>query len=352
VKDDVHTELANDHQILVQLKHTVQLDKDGNPKNLTTLDTDLWKTLSNWSRIICDVASGRSETKAQLEFVRKTEFLLVSNKSESTGNELIKALEAPATARAVIKTIREEASGEQSLERIDRILALDNEVLQLFMQHMSLQLGEDAIIQLCKDAIEEKQIPPGRVNDLFAQLDSRIREDNFIAIRAGEKVEIQFEEFNRRYRRFFDIARSEELVIQKQYKPFPDSLLEQTFIKQLRDIGDISDDDVELMARYTLHMLTVDWNLEYWFQQGDLTSDEIENFKAEARLKWEHKFRSVYRTGEDSVVLALKVLDAMREVQLSMGGQFLGTEFSNGKYYLLANVPEIGWLRSWEEKYK
>lgn len=54
VKDDVHTDLDNDCQILIQLKHTTQKNADGSAKNLTTFDSDLWKTLSNWSKVITD----------------------------------------------------------------------------------------------------------------------------------------------------------------------------------------------------------------------------------------------------------------------------------------------------------
>lgn len=68
VMDDVHTELDNDTQVLVQLKHTVQTAADGNPKNLTTMDADLWKSLSNWAKVIADPEAGRSDLSAQLAF--------------------------------------------------------------------------------------------------------------------------------------------------------------------------------------------------------------------------------------------------------------------------------------------
>jgi hypothetical protein len=76
--DDVHTELANNRQVLVQLKHTIQVNADGSTKNLTTLDSDLWKSLSNWSLIISDPKAGRDTVEKQASFVEKTDFLLVS----------------------------------------------------------------------------------------------------------------------------------------------------------------------------------------------------------------------------------------------------------------------------------
>jgi NADPH-dependent 7-cyano-7-deazaguanine reductase QueF-like protein len=81
IKDDVHTELDADFNILYQVKHTVQTDASGVPVALTELDADLWKTLYNWSQVISDKVEGREQVAAQLEFVSKSEFHLVSNKS-------------------------------------------------------------------------------------------------------------------------------------------------------------------------------------------------------------------------------------------------------------------------------
>jgi hypothetical protein len=54
VKDDVHTDLSNNHKILYQLKHTIKKNPGGSIANLTTSDLDLWKTFSNWSKVISD----------------------------------------------------------------------------------------------------------------------------------------------------------------------------------------------------------------------------------------------------------------------------------------------------------
>ncbi|WP_426283749.1 hypothetical protein ACN9MG_27630 [Burkholderia ambifaria] len=93
VKDDVHTTLDADINILVQLKHTVRSNVKGDPVALTELDSDLWKTIYNWSQIISDEAEGRKEPSSQLRFVEKTEFHLVSNKSQSRANEFLRILE-------------------------------------------------------------------------------------------------------------------------------------------------------------------------------------------------------------------------------------------------------------------
>ena len=47
VLDDVHIERTDGTHLLVQLKHTVQTYEKGAPINLTSLDGDLWKSISS-----------------------------------------------------------------------------------------------------------------------------------------------------------------------------------------------------------------------------------------------------------------------------------------------------------------
>jgi hypothetical protein len=352
VKDDVHTDLANDYQLLVQVKHTVQENASGKPINLATLDSDLWKTLSKWSKIISDVTADREEEKEQLAFLRKTEFLLVSNKSETKGNEFLKVLENPTDARRIIGEIRTNAKGSKTLEHIDDVLSLDDDVLRLFMLNVGFELGEDEIIQKCKDAIESDKIKLERVDHVFRDLDSQIRQDNFMNVRNGEKITISFSQFQKKYRCFFDRERNTGLIVRKIYKKLPDVLAEQTFIKQLIDIGDLSADDVSRMARYTEYALRVESNLETWVQDGDLTPDDLDRFRDESQLHWENNFRFMYRGKEDDSSIALNLLHEMRKLISKVAGEEMDLLFSNGGFYLLSDIPEIGWLKSWEEKYK
>ena len=81
VKDDIHIEMPNGTIILYQAKHTVLIKRDGSPENLSTLDIDLWKTLSNW----CDII------KSNNSILENYEFRLVTNKIEGN-NEFIESL--------------------------------------------------------------------------------------------------------------------------------------------------------------------------------------------------------------------------------------------------------------------
>lgn len=53
IKDDIHIEMSNGREILLQAKHSVEAG------NLTERDEALWKTISNWVEVINDKVSGR-----------------------------------------------------------------------------------------------------------------------------------------------------------------------------------------------------------------------------------------------------------------------------------------------------
>lgn len=73
--DDVHVSSTASLQLLFQLKHTTALAANGMPVNLASLDDDLWKTMSNWVKIICDANDGRALQKEQLYFIKKLNFI-------------------------------------------------------------------------------------------------------------------------------------------------------------------------------------------------------------------------------------------------------------------------------------
>ncbi|MFO0979929.1 MAG: hypothetical protein U0996_26255 [Planctomycetaceae bacterium] len=219
VADDVHTQLADDFQILFQLKHTLKVKKDGTPENLTKYDEDLWKTLSNWSKVIRDSVAGRDGNGKQLEFVRKTDFVLVSNKSQSVDEAVFEFLACPEDGRDQLLLLRDGTKSDVIKGYIGDVLLLQNAVLEEFLGRISLLLEEVDLIERCKTEIREKFIPEEGVEQLLRDLDSQIRQDNFLTVRAGRKVSISFADFNRRYRRFFQLARSTSLQVRPEYSP-------------------------------------------------------------------------------------------------------------------------------------
>jgi hypothetical protein len=258
VKDDVHTELKNDINIFYQVKHSVQKNKQGDIKNMTASDIDLWKTLYNWAKVISDENDNRKKIKSQLEFVHKSHFVMRSNKNYSSKNKIIDNIEQLKNKTVsiddfikIIKEFGENSENDTIKNYIKEFLLLDKNVLNHYISKITFELGEDEILQNCKDAIETKLIPKNKVDDVFAKIDSRIREDNFIEIKIGNKIQISFDDFYTKYRKYFNNARSEKLQIAPLARSLPDKLESQIFIKQLLEIRDIEFDDIEIMTPFT-----------------------------------------------------------------------------------------------------
>ena len=76
VKDDIHIDKADGTTVQFQAKHTVLKNAKGKFKNLTNLDNDLWKSLSNWTEFI------NSETEV-LDYLLNNSFSLITNKGEN-----------------------------------------------------------------------------------------------------------------------------------------------------------------------------------------------------------------------------------------------------------------------------
>ncbi|MCD8453586.1 hypothetical protein LNJ08_04205 [Tenacibaculum finnmarkense genomovar ulcerans] len=351
VKDDVHTELKNDINIFYQVKHSIQKNKEGDIKNMTASDIDLWKTLYNWAKVISDKNDNRKEIKLQLKFIEKSYFVMWSNKNLSSTNQIIDNIEKlKNNSISIDKFIRnilkfKEKSKDEIIQNyITELLSLNNNVLHQYILKISFELGEDEILQNCKDAIEAKMIPENQIDDVFAKIDSRIKEDNFIAIKSGNKIQISFEDFQKKYRKYFNVTRDNSLQIKPLNISLPDKFEEQTFIKQLLEINDIEIDDVESMARFTGFKMKLESNLIDWHIKGLITTDEIKNYRDDAILQWQNKFNRLTRKTNFN---SLDLIDDLREIKLSIDGQILDISLSNGEFYYLSDIPDIGWKKDW-----
>jgi hypothetical protein len=346
VLDDVHTQLNSDHQVLIQVKHTVQTKADGTAANLTELDSDLWKTISNWVAVITDSNDDRASESSQIVFVSKTTFVLVSNKSFNSNNIFLMKLV-------------EFQNGKNDFQDIKTYLSVlyKNTESEETKGHIGLviELEIERIVQRCKTSLEEKDVNPKEIDNLFNQLDSVVRQDIFNNFSNEKQLIYSFEERRIKFRRYFDIANNPNLKIRKFEGGMPDSLEQQTFIKQLLDIEDLALDEKELIQNFTRYRLMLETNLSIWVSEGVLTSEEIRTFEEEIFRQWETEYRASYRSKNDQeeyVDIAHDILKAMRNKELSISGQKLLSDMSHGGLYSLSNKPIIGWLKGWEEKYK
>jgi hypothetical protein len=356
VKDDVHTELNNDVNIFYQIKHSVQHNPNGQIINLTSSDKDLWKTLYNWSKVISDENDSRKQLKSQLEFIKKSHFVMWSNKNLSPTNIVITAIDNLKNKTIsidnfikIIKEFEQKSKDENIKEYIIEFLKLDENVLNEYVCKISFELGEDEIIQKCKDAIEAKMIDKEKVDDVFAKVDSRLKEDNFINIKFGSKIQISFEDFQKKYRKYFNNTRNGLLQVSSYANSLPDKLQEQIFIKQLLEINDIGVDDIEKIAQFTRFKLKLENNLTNWYTEGEITTEEINNYRDDAILQWENKFNRLTKKTTFNDENSQEIIDDLREQKLIIDGQTLDTELSNGEFYYLSDIPTIGWKKDWKK---
>lgn len=357
VKDDVHTDLGNNHQVLYQLKHTIKKNDEGSLANLTTSDLDMWKTFSNWSKVISDNNDSRGTIQAQLTFVEKTSFVLASNKSSNKSNKVVGIISELQSGTKNINDVhtyfqsfKENTKNEDLKGYVKDVLILDTKVLEQFLLNTFFHLDDDDIITKCKEAIKSKMIPQNKIEQAFAMIDSNLRSDNFLQIKDRVKIEISFDEFYKKYRRHFDILRNDTLIVQEYKGALPDSLEDQVFIKQLLEIGFVESGDFEQISRLTRFKLKLINNLEDWQRDGEITKEELDRFKNNAFNLWDTQFRLEHVGSIAEEEYNKKGIEVLRNVlkqSLNFTGQELDVDLCNGKFYSLSDEPIIGWRKDW-----
>lgn len=361
VKDDIHIEKANGKIILQQIKHTVSTDSKGNPSNLTTLDSDLWKTLSRWADMI----------KAQQFILDNHAFYLVTNKGEKN-NDFIVALDlfkSDGNSSGVIEKIEKlkNATIDKELKAyIKNFLSLGKKRTTSFLTNLTIETNNDNILGRIKLILKERYYNDAIVDLIYNSLYSNISADKYLEIKKGNKFEISFSDFSKRYGKCFQQGWSKQKLPKREIQIIlPTNLTEQIFIKQLIDIGEIDANSKEIIG-YTAHMLEATNRLQNWIDNYDILTTELNIFKEDSHLQWDNEFKSKYRSIKGKIsagdtvtnleseikALALDLFDHMRKQTVSIDSENLGTKFSNGYYYSLSNEPKIGWHFDWERKYK
>lgn len=365
VKDDVHIDKEDGTTVLYQAKHTIIKNTKGNPQNLTDLDADLWKTLSNWVDFInADKSS---------DFLNKHTFILVTNKSESN-NDFIASLntfKADNDFEKVKLKIDELASKTQdeTLKKyFKKVTKLSKSKLGLFLNKLTIETGEDEIIDKIKKRILEKYYQENLVEPIFNNFSSELNLSKYLDIKANGKFEISGDEFGKRFGKCFKVATEIRPLPKREFPVLlPDDLESQIFIKQLLDIGEVQTGSNDI-RNYTTQMLKFLNHFTYWSEEEHfILLTDIEEFKNNSIQIWINEFKAKYRQIErqinngsaiedledDIKNLGVDLVDYIRKQDLSIPGfSALGIEFSNGHYYALSDKLEIGWHFDWGNKYK
>lgn len=361
VKDDVHIEQKDGTTTLFQAKHTILNKVDGTPENLTTLDVDLWKTLNIWTDLI----------KADEAILQNHYFCLVTNKGEGnnkfieshiifkTDNDIDKIID-------LLKELKDKTQNNEVKSCIRNVLSLGKKKTKLFFSKLSIETNIDDIIDRVKNTIYEHCHQKDLIDTVFESLSSNMNMAKYLDIKDRKKFEITFEDFNNKFGKCFRVAFEKKPLPKRNYLVnLPDNLEEQTFVKQLLDIGEITSGDSQIIE-YTTQMLQAMNHLADWTEKNLILPTEMDEFQKEAVLKWRNEFQAKYRyikrqisSGSsiedlemDIQNLGLQLIDFLRKENLAIAEDTLGIELSNGHYYALSDKPEIGWHYDWEQKYK
>jgi hypothetical protein len=225
------------------------------------------------------------------------------------------------------------------------------------MLHVKFELNEDDIIKRIKDSILGKVIAAHRVDEVFSKLHSNLHKDNFLATKAGQSIIISFKDFNSRYSKIFDDVRTKKLVRHRFSFVPPANLNNQTFIRQLLEIGDFKYEDSDSIIRYTTEKVMLENHLTKWVADGLLTTDDVDQMYEETKTIWHNRFKQAYRfadsmNGEEKRAKAQEMIDELRRSSLSVDLNPLETRMSNGVFYYLSEIPTIGWDQEWDIKFK
>lgn len=365
VKDDIHIDCADETTVLIQAKHTLQTLKSGDSINITERDKDLWKTLSNWVKLIL-------EQEKPIDFLNKTKFQLISNKGVSVNpffinlDNLCEENISVKDFKTYLKKLQDETSNEIIQEYISIVRELKGNILKLFVKKIDFRLSQDNLIEKIKRRLLEKIHIPDRIEDVYKNLHSELRDQNYLKVKIGQKTEISFEDFNQKFRQCFKVALSTKLPIRDFSFSMPDHPEKQLFIRQLIDIQDIRPTDKNEIIEFTTQMLQLYNNLKAWEDNGDLLPSDRKRFNKESVLIWKNSFRKQYREVVNKIQMgmsiesfdkeikyhAIEILDEMRKQILKIDEVFLSTELSNGHFYLLTEEESIGWHLDWEKRYK
>jgi hypothetical protein len=357
VKDDIHIDKEDGTTILFQAKHTIQENQ-----NLTTLDADLWKPLSNWTDFI--------KADKTSDFLKKHSFVLVANKNDGN-NEFVDVLsdfrinENIDTVLSKLEELKGKTKDKTITKYIGNVVSLGKSKRKQFFAKLTIETA-DSIIEKIKNKINEKTYQPDLVDPIFNKLYSNIQQAKYFDIRNTKKFEFTYEDFTKRFGKCFRDA-FEKTSLPKRNVPIllPENPEDQIFIKQLLDIGDIQSGSTDIQ-KYTTLMLEAFNQFSYWINDNIVLPTDMNEFEANSILIWENKFRSQYRQIERNITngtplialenhikdLGVQLVDFLREQDLSTQAfQFLEREYSNGYFYMLSNDLRIGWHYDWKNKY-
>jgi len=365
VEEDVHIE--NDDQLLLcQLKHSIQKNTNNQIKNLTTADSDLWKTLSLWIDKIKEIQD--------IDELKNIYFIFVSNKSDDGRNDFLINFERFNSNQNIldfkrylerykkelekkyrIKILKEPKTiQDKKIDYLANILSIDDDSLNKFLKNMTFELGLDNIIEEIKKVLKEEKYLESdfRVEQTFHSLIGLLKEDFYRKVKEKQSVQYSSEDFSNKSKLIFKQTRSENILFIEEVENFEKNIaiLDRTFAKQFKDLG-LEDDEI---YEYDYQRELILTNLKELSQNNEISLKDIESLDKNTISQWKllHKkqyIKEVNRNEDNALELFYTLLD--KDLDL-IGQKISFKEISNGQFIKMSDIPHIGWKYNWKEEYK
>ena len=360
--DDIHVISGGTGETqYVQIKHTTELSADGSPANLTMLSEDLWKTLSNWSKLISDPAEQRNTTNSQKRFLQNSSFIFATNRNtcQNRVSELIDAVKqntcTGTNAKKTLQEIKKLTKSSAIQGHIDDVCRLTPSILCLFLSKIDFVSTVDDLFAEIRSGIRDKMVPEVDVNDVLSRLYTQLKEDFFKVVKNKQHQVITYNEWQQKYQSVFNSVRTTLLPFREYHPVLPDHLDQQPFAKELIEIEAIDTDMNGLaeLAEFTEHYLSVKMQLSDWYEEGKIDLQTMQRFHDNAFKLWKRIHKACHRSTKENASLdrtnALECFDQIMQEQLKILSTDLGISLSNGEFILLANEEKIGWKYKWDQ---
>lgn len=360
--EDVGSE-KGDRKTYYQLKHTVAT-RGTTVARMRDRDTDLWKTLGMW----IDKIEEHGDEATQRKWIAESEFVLLSNKSteENTFFQKVKAYQKEGKWDELKQFIEVQAAkgsttdasiaGEKRTKSIREYTKHVNEfaLLKEFMMQVrsNFKSSEDILSEIDNLLIYQQHFREANAKNmrriLYGMLSEKLK---------GAALEYDLRSFDQEYGELFRKMKVRKFVATNKAVVVPEKPLEQTFIRQLRDVDDFKTRDIDKVKELTEQKLRFENDYNNAVDAGG--DEDRKNFERNVRTIWGNHFGenndeiNDLSSADDIKKAAQHVIKGIRGENLIFDEDNLNRDLSNGCFYYFSDgdKPKIGWRYDWKEKY-
>lgn len=362
--DDIHVETAAPDGsikdlLLIQVKHSVSTG------NITDRNIDLWKTISNWIKIIPELPTYETLT-----------FQLYTNKALND-QKFVSLLKKPRTnIQSILDHIRDTNKSIQEVESkkssddapnplakfVEAVSNTSDTDLKFLFERFEFHSDTSAVIARLSDSLRRLAVPLSCIEETRKHVIGAFKESKFSRIIQGEKVRIDFDDFRTSmgFDRIIRMARAEpadfDRFVDMYYeyqRPDQLSFSSSLFHAQLQGIG-IEEEEI---IRRGVEMMLGEKFIESLLDSGAFSISENKRLENMAVAAWELVHDQSHRKTDISEEAghqeaSMQCYEATMRSPLRAGDVPLPIQLSCGKFIKLSDHPRLGWRKDWKGKFK